>query len=85
MKKLIVIIPALALLIGCKTTSFLKQAPDGSIVKVKDTRVFTATSANIDAEVLTNGTWKVKAAVSSSQQAEVFKAVAEGVASGLKK
>lgn len=75
---------AAALLVGCKSTGFEQIGADGTRTKFRDTRFFTATGAEYESTVSTNGTRSVRARVQSSPQAEAMGAVAEGVARGLK-
>lgn len=70
--KILVLIAILVLLAGCKTTTFTKESPDGSKVTAADSRFLMGTAAQMDATVNTNGTWTIKAGVTSAPDKEAM-------------
>jgi hypothetical protein len=76
---------ALAVLCGCKSTTYSRTEANGETVKFRDTRWFLNTSAEVSFTAGTNGTKALKVSAKSDVNTEALKAVAEGVAIGLAK
>jgi hypothetical protein len=72
------------LLAGCKVTRFSQTLPDGRVIRASDWRVFTVTTAQIEASINpTNGLIVIKVKVASRGDAAMAEAVAEGTAKGV--
>lgn len=82
---LLLLLSAAVLFTGCKSTTFVHTAADGTIIKASDRRFFMRTEADITGSVLASGDRQISAKVKSDSNAEALKAVAEGVATGLAK
>lgn len=74
------LLSAALLCVGCNTTSFERTMPDGSTVRVANSRVFWSTESYEATMTETGATLKAE---KSRADAQAIKAAAEGVARGL--